>query len=188
MHPVCSRSGREELQQLIRQLNRLRQTNSVAEYAKKFNELMHNPSAHHASWNPVFFIAKFVDGLPGDIRSAVVLHRPQDLDTAIALVAFQEEVLEAMRKDPRRGEMPSGARSVLRTALPLPLPLGKKTPITRADDRRGTEGARGTPFNDKLIGLRAYKCAKGLCHTCVERWSHDHKCGPTVQLHVVEEL
>lgn len=43
-------------------------------------------------------------------------------------------------------------------------------------------------MEDKVAALRAYRKAKGLCHTCGERWSRDHKCGPTVQLHIVEEL
>ena len=30
--------------------------------------------------------------------------------------------------------------------------------------------------------------ARALCFTCGEKWGHQHKCGQTVQLHVVEEL
>lgn len=58
----------------------------------------------------------------------------------------------------------------------------------RTNDRKGTEGTRVTLFGEKLVALRAYLQAKGLCHTCGERWSREHKCGPTIQLHVVEEL
>lgn len=47
---------------------------------------------------------------------------------------------------------------------------------------------RNLPMEDRVAALRAYRKAKGLYHTCGERWSHEHKCGPTVQLHVVEEL
>lgn len=39
-----------------------------------------------------------------------------------------------------------------------------------------------------MAALRAYRRAKGLCHTCGEKWSWEHRCGPTVQLHVVQEL
>uniref|UniRef100_A0ACD5U163 Uncharacterized protein n=1 Tax=Avena sativa TaxID=4498 RepID=A0ACD5U163_AVESA len=36
--------------------------------------------------------------------------------------------------------------------------------------------------------MRAYRRARGLCYTCGEKWARDHTCGPTVPLHVVEEL
>lgn len=85
--------------------------------------------------------------------------------------------------------MPSTCPS-MRTALPLPLPPGRGTPVTggRVDDRKGPEGGRSIPFDDKLSALCAYRRAKGLCHTCGERWSREHKCASTIQLHVVEEL
>lgn len=187
---VCNRFGREEFQQLVRQFGRFRQTGTIAEYAEKFNELMHNLLAHHSSWNPIFFVTQFVDGLCGDIRSAVVLHRPPDLDTAVALACLQEEVLETTRRDPRRGDFASGARVGIRTALPLPLPPGKGIPGigNQPDERRGSDGMRIAVMDDRLGALRAYQRVKGLCHTCGERWSQEHKCAPTVQLHVVEEL
>lgn len=78
----------------------------------------------------------------------------------------------------------------MRVALPLPPPQAKTVPGTgaRVDGRRGIEGARATPFDDKISALRAYWCMRGLCHMCGERWSRDHRCVSTVQLHVVEEL
>ncbi|XP_044326292.1 uncharacterized protein [Triticum aestivum] len=39
-----------------------------------------------------------------------------------------------------------------------------------------------------MATLKAYRRARGLCFTCGERWGREHRCGPTVQLHVVEEL
>jgi hypothetical protein len=43
-------------------------------------------------------------------------------------------------------------------------------------------------MDDKIAAMRAYRRARGLCNTCGERWAHDHKCGPTVQLHIIKEL
>lgn len=51
-----------------------------------------------------------------------------------------------------------------------------------------SEDSKAVPVDDKFAALRAYRRAKGLCHTCGERWSREHRCGPTVQLHVAEEL
>jgi hypothetical protein len=58
----------------------------------------------------------------------------------------------------------------------------------RAEDKRPVEPARPQLQDDKVAALRAYRQARGLCFTCGERWGRTHRCGPTVQLHVVEEL
>lgn len=39
-----------------------------------------------------------------------------------------------------------------------------------------------------MAALRNYRQARGICFKCGERWGQGHQCGPTVQLHVVEEL
>lgn len=58
----------------------------------------------------------------------------------------------------------------------------------RADDQRGMEGTRASGPDDKMVALRAYRRAKGLCHTCGEKWSQEYWCEPTVPLHIVQEL
>ena len=55
-------------------------------------------------------------------------------------------------------------------------------------DHRALEAAHPQPTEDKIAALRAYRRARGLCFTGGERWGRDHRCGPTIQLHVVEEL
>jgi hypothetical protein len=39
-----------------------------------------------------------------------------------------------------------------------------------------------------MAALRAFRRAKHLCVRCAEKWSRDHKCFPTVQLHAVQEV
>ncbi|XP_048527822.1 uncharacterized protein LOC125507214 [Triticum urartu] len=53
---IRTQFGREELQNLLRQFNRLKQTGTVAEYAEKFTQIMHNLLAHHTSWDPAFLL------------------------------------------------------------------------------------------------------------------------------------
>lgn len=40
----------------------------------------------------------------------------------------------------------------------------------------------------KLIDLKAYHRARGLCDHCGEKWSRDHRCAAQVGLHVLDEL
>jgi hypothetical protein len=57
------------------------------------------------------------------------------------------------------------------------------------DEPRSPEYAKGqSSGDDRLATLKAYRRAKGLCFTCGEKWSTDHKCGTTVSLHVVQEM
>nr|ABA98724.1 retrotransposon protein, putative, unclassified [Oryza sativa Japonica Group] len=176
---VCAKFGREEFQSLIRQFKRLRQEGTILSYVEKFNELMHQLYAHHPSWNSVFFITEFLDGLKPEVSSAVILHRPNDLDTAVDLACLQEEVLEAGRRDSHRIDGGFSHRTGQRPVGNVAFTPGRAG--GRVDDRT-------QPLEDRVAALRAYRKAKGLCHTCGEKWSREHKCGPTVQLHVVEEL
>uniref|UniRef100_A0ACD5ZPX3 Uncharacterized protein n=1 Tax=Avena sativa TaxID=4498 RepID=A0ACD5ZPX3_AVESA len=190
---ICTQFGRADFQRHLRLFNKLRQTGTVAEYVSKFNELMHNLTAHHNSWDPAYFVTHFLDGLHQDIRAAVILHQPVKLDTAVDLALLQEGVLENYRQEVRRSDFSPMPRAIPRTALPLPLPQPpyarpNPPPVPSAEDRRGGDIPRAAPVDDKLAALRAYRRARGLCFTCGDRWNRDHKCGPTVPLHVVEEL
>jgi len=186
---ICVQFGKAEFQHHLRSFNRLLQTGTVIEYASKFNTLMHNLTAHHSSWDPAFFVTHFIDGLKKEIRAAVVLHRPLDLPTAVDLAILQEEVLESLRLEHRRGDYSPGMRAIPHTALPLPPPPRGKLPQgQKGDDHRRGEAPRPVPQDDKVAALRVYRRARGLCFTCGERWGRDHRCGPMVQLHVVEEL
>ena len=50
------------------------------------------------------------------------------------------------------------------------------------------EERRGRGIDDKLKTLRDYRHARGLSIRCGEKWSRDHKCSETVQLHVLQEF
>lgn len=84
---------------------------------------------------------------------------------------------------------PYALRARSATPTPLPAPAVRATgPVHVAEDHRGTESARAPSNAAKMIELRNYRSAKGLCFRCGERWGHDHVCPPTVKLHVIKEL
>lgn len=90
---------RSEFQQLLRRFSKLKQTGTVLEYAEQFNLVMHSLLAHHGSWDPLFFTTQFLEGLTHEIKVAVMLHHPQDLEIAVALAELQEEVIEMMHQE-----------------------------------------------------------------------------------------
>jgi hypothetical protein len=100
----------------------------------------------------------------------------------------QEEALD-LGKEFKRYE-PFSHKHVHKSAYPLPLPpkLDKPSAQSGADDRRATEAVRANSSSDKLRALHQEHRARGLCDRCVEKWSYDHKCASTVQLHAIQEL
>ncbi|XBH72107.1 hypothetical protein VPH35_099480 [Triticum aestivum] len=195
---LCSKFGRDQYQAQLRQFAALCQTGSVTEYMNHFEEMMHQLLAHNAGFDPLYFTTKFLDGLRAEIRAGVVLHRPQELDTAFSLALLQEEILEALpHREYRRLEGAPGrapTRPLLANVVPparVPLPV----PQAAAEDRRGLDAARAGDHrqdqgcgNDRIAALRNYRRARGLCFKCGERWGQGHQCAATVQLHIVEEL
>jgi hypothetical protein len=150
--------------------------------------------AHNPTIDPEIFTTTFIDGLRDEIRQVVIIQQPVDLDAASSLAILQEEVLESLkRKDGRRRDPSNWARSNY-TAAPAqlaqfsPYLSNKQGGTVMAEDKRGTEASRSRSSGDKLSTLRAYRRARGLCFTCGEKYGPTHKCGQTVQLHVVEEL
>lgn len=62
MEAIQEKFGRQEFQLHVRQFSRLRQVGTVLEYAEQFNAAMHRLRAHHASWDPLYFVTQFVEG------------------------------------------------------------------------------------------------------------------------------
>lgn len=64
---------------------------------------------------------KFLDGLCYDIKSMVMIQRPQNLDTAYVLAQLQEEIVETSKKDYKTFASTSQGKPYVRGPLPLPL-------------------------------------------------------------------
>jgi hypothetical protein len=73
-------------------------------------------------------------------------------------------------------------------ALSLPPKFDKFLPAMGVEDRRAIHAARATSADDKMRALRQYRRARGLCDRCAKKWVHDHKCAPTEQLQVIQEM
>uniref|UniRef100_A0A0A9G9I5 Reverse transcriptase domain-containing protein n=1 Tax=Arundo donax TaxID=35708 RepID=A0A0A9G9I5_ARUDO len=190
---VCDRFGRDQHQQLIFQLFHLRRLGTVAEYVEQFEALMEQLLSYSEAVDPMYFVTRFIDGLRDDIRHVVLVHRPRNLDTTISLAGLQEKANDGgHRRTPFKSDVAATTKFSPKTpsALPLPLPPGtvKSGIEAGAADRRGTDATRASDVPEKLEALRAYCRARGLCYKCREKWSHEHRCVATVQLHILEEL
>jgi hypothetical protein len=188
---LSARFGRDQHNMLIRQFYHIHQTAWVAEYVEHFDQLMHQLLAHENSLTANMITARFVDGLKDEIKTAVTIQRPSDLDTACSLAILQEDVLLKMgRREVKRPEFSSLARPPAK-AVPMPLPLppaiATRTSGT-TEDRKSSGRYQNRGEDSKLSALRDYRRAKGLCFKCGERWGHLHRCSTSVPLHLVEEM
>jgi hypothetical protein len=82
---VVDHFDRDQFTHFIRMFLHAKQTSSVIDYISHFDDLMDQLLAHDPLVNHVLLTGKFVDGLREDIRVAIMLHRPTDLDTASSL-------------------------------------------------------------------------------------------------------
>jgi len=58
----------------------IKQTSDVQEYYDRFQTAMHKVLVHNKSFDDVFFVSKFLQGLKPDIRAAIALHKPRTVD------------------------------------------------------------------------------------------------------------
>jgi hypothetical protein len=158
------------------QMRVLRQTCTISDYWDRFSKLRHQLLLYNPHIDEGHFVDEFIAGLRDDIRSAIWLHRPQDLETAHFLALLQEEEAVPCKKR-------SYSKSKFRDS-------SKSKWNSRSDDgyRAKTKRTDTTKPEDKLEALRAYICSKGLCFTYGEKYSRTQKFPTQVPLHVIEEL
>lgn len=139
------------------------------------------PEPYEAHTDQLHYVTRFIDGLKPEVRVLVAVQLPQDLHTTYTIACVQEEVGEGLV--PATTTATSGYRRTVSNVV---------SQFKPTEERKTLEYHKpvvaNTPFEDKLIALRNYRRAKNLCFTCGEKFSRDHKCHSTVQLHVVQEM
>ena len=81
----------------MRQLDTLRQIDSVTSYLHQFENLSHGILLYNSAYDDTYFVTRFLGGLKEEIHSAIALHRPSDVLTASSLALMQETELEVVR-------------------------------------------------------------------------------------------
>jgi hypothetical protein len=187
---VHDRFGRDQHEAIIRQLFHIQQSGSVSEYVEQFSSIVDQLVAYESGANPLYYAMWFVDGLKENIRKVVMIQMPGDLDLACAFAMVQEEASDtSRRKDYRRADSYSYRSASKPVALSLGPPRYDK-PLSQAvgEDTYVLDQQKSESTDDEIKALRQYRRACGLRDRCAEKWVFGHKCAPTVQLHVVQEL
>jgi hypothetical protein len=173
---VFEKFDRDQYPLLLKQFSGLKQTGSVVEYQAEFEKMPHAILLYNPAYDDTYFITQFVLGLREDIRSAIVLHRPQDVVTASSLALLQEEELSHLKQRPPTRD--SGRF--------VPKQYGDR--VKPADADKAKPPLNRAEADDKLSVLKEYRRKNGLCYKCGEKWSHHHTCPDKESLHVIEEL
>ena len=85
-----SKFGKDKHHRYLEALERCKQTDTVANYYLRFEELRHKVLVHNKHYDEAFFFTKFVNGLKREIQKAIRLHKPKTVDMALSLAETQE--------------------------------------------------------------------------------------------------
>lgn len=159
---MSNKFDRDQHEVLIRQMDSIKQIGSVWEYYEKFDELMNQLLVYDPLLNMRYLTHRFTEGLRREIRNAVLLQRPKDLETALAIASLQEEVmLESMTgSNPKRTDNGLQVRPnpAFKSALPLPLPPTRGMQVgmvSRTIDHKGNDNSKMVNNADKISVLKA---------------------------------
>jgi hypothetical protein len=178
---VVERWGKSRHTFYMRQLLLLSMTSTVDDYTTKFDNLKHQILLEDPYTSEVLFVERYLVGLRPDIRTAVVLHCPQDTESASLLAKLQETEMESEKiSSQHKHKLLHKDKSKSFSAS-----SDKYKHSARVDDTKKTETPR---WDEKLEALRAYRKSKNLCFTCGEKWNRTHKCPNQIPLHIMEEL
>lgn len=96
---MCVHFGRDHHQLLIHRFYAIRQTNSVHDYTDRFEHLTNQLLSYSNEVHKFNFLMRIIGGLRVDLRAAIMLQWPVDLNTACSLALVQEEVQDGVRPD-----------------------------------------------------------------------------------------
>ncbi|KAK1627678.1 hypothetical protein QYE76_001993 [Lolium multiflorum] len=155
---VHDKFGKNKYMQYRRQMRALRQIGTVAEYIDKFEILRNQLLLYNPALDEAFFVDEFMHGLRDDIRIAIHLHCPKDLDSASLLALMQEEDMDSLKKkSPSRLILMSSPNSVLVIRLAVRNMAAKRNRGTKMMRRnQSKQNGKIVWIHLGLIGAPAY--------------------------------
>jgi hypothetical protein len=100
----------------------------------------------------VFFVERFIAGLADELRAAVLLHLPEDVDTASLLAMLQETEQENLRAQHQQ-------RHSAKFSYRATHSHDKGKTVQRVEEPKKPETPR---WDDKLEALHAFRRSKGF--------------------------
>jgi hypothetical protein len=131
---------------------------------------------YNPAYDDVYFVTRFVAGLKEEIRAAITLHRPKDVDMTSAPALLQEEERSASK-------IKAFGRVFTKGSEHAQTDMGQ---VTEGEKMKNKQ--QHTEVDDKLATLKQYRRRNGLCFKYGAKWGPNHTCPDQIPLHVLEEL
>ncbi|KAM0849286.1 hypothetical protein ACQ4PT_053818 [Festuca glaucescens] len=152
----------------MRDLLQLKQTSTVEEYTKQFNQLVYSIRLYDASVGGMMLVTQFILGLKEELQGPVEAQLPMSVSMASTYAAIHEAVFERQKKS-------------------------SKTPATRTQPyvpfRRDTRQPANSSEMWKAQQLKEYRRANNLCFKGGDKFAPDHQCvQPAAQLKALEGI
>ncbi|XP_027166158.1 uncharacterized protein LOC113766138 [Coffea eugenioides] len=171
---VCRRFSHVGEADAVEEFSKLSQTSTVLAYQEKFEELRSIVMLQVPELTESYYIASFLSGLKGEIKSAVKMHRPLSLQAAFEMARWQEHHLELLHKSNRTplksGPQPNSYGST----------KGVQDPGVRQTSTQSPDYSRKS--NSQQVFKRIsptefqYRKDHNLCFRCGEKFSPGHNC------------
>jgi hypothetical protein len=132
----------------------IKQTGTIEEYFKEFQELQFQICMHNDGYGDLFFASQFVNGLKEEIKYTVQAQVPEDVERALLLAKIQQRIVE-------RGKAK----------------YQKSYGQSRVTTQQGRTDSKSTTPNTSLWRerqLRDYRKTNGLCFYCGEKFEPGH--------------
>jgi hypothetical protein len=152
---VLLKFGSEEYSQAMQSLLEIRQTGSVEEYKKVFDEARYATFVHNHDLDETFFVAHFIKGLKQELQGPVKSHLPASVERAALLARIQQGILDKQRQ--KSFKMVNQGR------------LGGV--VSKSD----TRGSASLPEPSKERLVKEYRRQNGLCYTCGDKFEPGHQ-------------
>jgi hypothetical protein len=151
---VEEKFGKDDYMKALTDLLDLRQTGSVEEYFKEFQELQYQVCMHNEGYGDLFFASQFVNGLKDEIKYTVQSQVLEDVDRAVLLAKIQQTIVERTKTKSQRWN--AGYRNTTQSTKP-----DTKAPVSNQHLWRERQ-------------LRDFRKANGLCYFCGDKYDPAH--------------
>ena len=121
----------------------------MSEYLEQFEQLSHSILLYNPSYADTYFVTR------EDIRAAIALHRPKNIQEASSLAPLQEAELESCRKKQAK----EFGRASYKSST-----IFDRVKIQPSDTGPAVKNkSAGPDSDDKLKALMAFRRQNGLC-------------------------
>ena len=152
---LWARFGPSDCEDFDEALSRIRQTGSMRDYQREFEQLGNRVKG----WTQKALVGTFMGGLKTETSDGIRMFKPQTLKDAIRLARMRDDQLMRQRR-------------VLRPAPPL-----RALPVLPP----ANQAAQGTPVRRLSWEEMQRRRLQGLCFNCNERFTAGHRCqGPRI--------